>query len=274
MQRGMTPRQADHTLARGTEAHVLASRYTKAVVCFGILMVFISLTMFGLWIWLVVAFAEAEEEAGGHHKDCDVPLWVWTAVVIGLWAFKTAKWMFDRLVCCWHATETNSRPPWRVVAKDVLVMLFEFVWVVVMGWVWISEDGSGGGPACEAVTPNLYRAAKVYIAFNTAALVFTWVSSFGLLAVLRCLMRGGLLRSRDAAPPEAIEKNTEVVELTEAQLAETPACAICSADFGAGGAPVAKAAACGHVFHKPCLQKWMAMARSCPLCRQDLAQGA
>lgn len=103
----------------------------------------------------------------------------------------------------------------------------------------------------------------MYIAFNTAALVFTWVSSFGLLAVLRCLMRGGLLRSRDAAPPEAIEKNTEVVELTEAQLAETPACAICSADFGAGGAPVAKAAACGHVFHKPCLQKWMAMARSC-----------
>mmetsp|Transcript_108059 Transcript_108059/g.312241 ORF Transcript_108059/g.312241 Transcript_108059/m.312241 type:complete len:341 (-) Transcript_108059:39-1061(-) len=278
VQRGMTAQQADATIVRQEEAQVIASHYMRYLACFGCFVTLVALTVTGLLIWLAVAFGQAGEEGQGRERDCDVPLWTWTLVVFCAWVVRNLlKSLIDRCICCWTPQYENERAPLRVQLKDVLILVFEFVWVIILGFYWIATDGdeSNSTPACKDVTPNLYKAAKVYVCFNAAATLFFWVSTIGLLTVLRILMRRGMLSTTSGAPPETIDNSTEVVKLTKDELAETPACPVCIADFDdGGGKPIAKVKACGHVFHKQCLQGWLKVAKTCPLCRIDLTQGA
>mmetsp|Transcript_132646 Transcript_132646/g.383500 ORF Transcript_132646/g.383500 Transcript_132646/m.383500 type:complete len:332 (+) Transcript_132646:129-1124(+) len=274
MERGMSSREADATLVSQAEQQVIAEQFLRFLMCFTCLMVLVSCTLFALWIWLIVAYADSTEEADG--VDCNVPLRLWVQVVISVSLIKSfCKGLIDRCLCCWTETPEHPTPPTRVRLKDAFILSFEFLWVIVVGFYWMFGLGRGAGskPTCQEVMPNLFLAARVYVGFNTAANIFFWLSAVGLLTVLRFLLRRGMLSSSSGAPPDAIDKNTEEISPGSAELAGLDSCPICIADFSEKDNPAVKLKTCGHIFHKSCLKNWLKVARTCPLCREDVVQG-
>ena len=67
------------------------------------------------------------------------------------------------------------------------------------------------------------------------------------------------------APPEPCVPHT-----TRAVFTESAACAICLEPHGRGSVRVP----CGHSFHAACIAEWARHARSCPVCRADIAHAA
>ncbi|KAK7407377.1 hypothetical protein VNO78_09246 [Psophocarpus tetragonolobus] len=63
--------------------------------------------------------------------------------------------------------------------------------------------------------------------------------------------------SIDAMPSVEIEEGCEDLE-----------CVVCLEEFGVGG--VAKEMPCKHRFHANCIEKWLGMHGSCPVCRYEM----
>ncbi len=61
-----------------------------------------------------------------------------------------------------------------------------------------------------------------------------------------------------------------VPHTTRAVFTESAACAICLEPHGRGSVRVP----CGHSFHAACIAEWARHARSCPVCRADIAHAA
>merc|ERR1712186_26886 len=93
----------------------------------------------------------------------------------------------------------------------------------------------------------------------------------GLSHILAVMMRAGVLHSNQAAPKGALEENTEVVEFDaeDPRIAENPSCSVCLDDFD-DKKLIVRTKHCDHMFHKQCLQGWLQVNRTCPLCRLDL----
>jgi len=156
------------------------------------------------------------------------------------------------------------------MCKNMLLAVFDFAWVIILGLHWVvSDTDTGVLPSCESLTPGLYRAAKGYICFHLASVAYVWLNIIGLRQMLTIMMRRGLLRTTSAAPPEALAKNTSVVKLSEVDLDANPSCPVCMEDYS-DTVQICKTNACGHVFHMQCLKNWLKTARSCPICRHDL----
>eukprot|EP00698_Gefionella_okellyi_P015624 TRINITY_DN4421_c0_g1_i2.p1 TRINITY_DN4421_c0_g1~~TRINITY_DN4421_c0_g1_i2.p1 ORF type:complete len:294 (+),score=34.53 TRINITY_DN4421_c0_g1_i2:812-1693(+) len=57
-------------------------------------------------------------------------------------------------------------------------------------------------------------------------------------------------------------------------LTQTVDCVICMSEVGVDSAPEDfMTAPCGHVFHTPCLQRWLTIKLECPTCRRTLPPG-
>jgi hypothetical protein len=179
-----------------------------------------------------------------------------------------------RCCCRWRPDPNRpSQMPLRVRCYNAVVALAIFVWTVLgLHWVNMSgKDPNSDPPPCKEVAEGLYSSVKVYAAFNLAFTVFMYVNMIGFSQLLRAAMRRGLLHSANAAPKGALEHNTEAPVEGDPQLVENPTCMICFDDF-ADLSIVVKTKACGHLFCKKCLQKWLQEASNCPLCRQDLGE--
>ena len=89
------------------------------------------------------------------------------------------------------------------------------------------------------------------------------------------LLRGGL------QPPCALLENalgsfaTSMCNMLwytgcdDACLAQVTDCAVCLEPFGKGE-EVRQLPQCAHVFHRPCVDRWLRMHSACPLCRTPL----
>merc|ERR1712060_684345 len=143
--------------------------------------------------------------------------------------------------------------------KNIIVAVFDFVWVICLGLHWVSVDGSGEAPACRKVLPGLYSSSQVYIIFHLASMVYVWMNIVGLRQMLRIMLRRGLLHTSAGAPPQALEKNTTEVALTDEDLEvdPPPSCPVCMEDYTKNGEAVVKTNHCGHLFHKQCLKNWL-----------------
>merc|ERR1712039_1156610 len=103
-----------------------------------------------------------------------------------------------------------------------------------------------------------------------------YVYMFGIARLLRLAMRRGLLYTNNAAPPGSLDRNTEAVNADDQLLEDQPSCSICFEDFFSNNNKekekiiVVKTKKCIHLYHKQCLQGWLQVNRSCPLCREDL----
>ena len=70
------------------------------------------------------------------------------------------------------------------------------------------------------------------------------------------------------AEPEENEPEPCVPHTTPALFTESATCAIClDAHRSTGSVRVP----CGHSFHSACIEEWARRARTCPVCRADIA---
>jgi len=234
------------------------------------------IAMLGILIWMGV------EYINDRKKECDVPLHTWVEVVFVVMVFNSTlnrpggqgrtSSCISRIFCRWNPDpERHSPVPLRVRAWNAIVALAIFVWTI-MGLHWVHMSGKNPHsdvPACKDVAKGLHQSIKVYAAFNLAFTVFMYVNMIGFAQLLRTAMRRGLLHSSNAAPKGALEHNTETPVEGDPALVENPTCSICLQDFS-DLSNVVKTKSCGHCFCRECLQNWLQVGRSCPLCRKDL----
>jgi len=234
-------------------------------------------------LWMVI------EIIRDHDKECDVPLKLWTEIMITVGLYGTLQLLFNKhiykYILRW-TPEPGSQPPRRVVLYNHFHMFFGFLVFLLCGLGWYLTEVSGASkswlvspelPACRSEAPRLFTVVQTRSMFGVISMPFVLSSYFGVRHVLHWMMRRGMLHTSKAAPAGALEKNT--VTITEADFrqmssADEPLqCSICIDDFDFSAEEVVvKTRACDHLFHKSCLQNWLNVDRSCPLCREDLAK--
>ena len=87
--------------------------------------------------------------------------------------------------------------------------------------------------------------------------------------VTQAMLLLAYLASAENDGPEGPEEPC-VPHTTRAVFTESAACAICLEPHGRGSVRVP----CGHSFHAACIAEWARHARSCPVCRADIARAA
>lgn len=148
--------------------------------------------------------------------------------------------------------------------------LYIFVMGSLLFWFHLMQS-----PVCEERSPNFYRALKLYAIYSNLVSVFClvlahWHNKLMADAAGDAFGRDG----RQSAPPDTVHKlETRAYDETifgdeEGKLYPSE-CPICLSQWEAEDA--IKVTPCGHAFHEECIGNWLRAARTCALCRQDLA---
>lgn len=276
MEQGISGTQADAILVRVHQEEVLMVNFRRWIQCFSIVVCLLTPAMMGIMIWMMVEYSRYRK------VPCDVPLQMWCLVVATIVVFNMTVnrpgrngSFIARFVCRWTPDpEVPRMPPMRVRLYNGLVALFIFSWNIYgLALVVSSGSSSSEEPACVEVTPELFSSVKFYVALNLTFTVFFYVNMVGFSRVLALLLRRGMLHTDRAAPKGTLEDSTEVVEEGAAVLLDQSTCPVCLDEY-ATSKDALKIKACGHVFHKQCLQGWLNVNRNCPVCRRDLTDCA
>nr|CAD1825226.1 unnamed protein product [Ananas comosus var. bracteatus] len=70
-----------------------------------------------------------------------------------------------------------------------------------------------------------------------------------------------------ADPPPRRAPSWRAAMRTVAAEAEGEECAVCLEELGSGAGEEVKEVGCGHRFHGGCIERWMGMRATCPVCR-------
>jgi len=266
MAQGMTPQQADVAIVQANEQELARRQFLRCFACVTVSVFSTSVAMLALQVWLATVYLQHT------RRPCKVPLELWVIVSLVLWLMRICRPCIDRAICCWSPADGGDRAPMRIIMKERALWSANSIWVVFLGLYWFSVDGYDS-TSCRVVSPDLFVAARVYAWYTLAAHLCSCLSIFVLRSFLAFVIRRGMLSTDNGAPAEAIKRNTQAVDLTEAELAENPSCPICMEDYtDSEGMTISKITLCDHVFHEKCLGNWLKAARSCPLCREDITQ--
>eukprot|EP00448_Togula_jolla_P019666 CAMPEP_0170573712 /NCGR_PEP_ID=MMETSP0224-20130122/2909_1 /TAXON_ID=285029 /ORGANISM="Togula jolla, Strain CCCM 725" /LENGTH=307 /DNA_ID=CAMNT_0010896313 /DNA_START=49 /DNA_END=969 /DNA_ORIENTATION=- len=257
MEQGFSPTEADVMAVRLHEEEVLMEHFRQCICVFLCFMYTLTPVMFGLLAWLVVSLCLDQE-------DCDMPLKIWTYVVIAVAVYNmtlnrhTLKGsIIVRTCCCWSRDPVNPQPvPWRVRAYTNCLTVAIVSWNL-LGLHWVGRSGKADTelPACTEVAPGLHAAVKVYASASVAFTFFMTLFMVGFNRFMREVMYRGLLNSSKAAPKGALDKSTSEVVEDDLTKCSHSKCPVCLEDFGEL-ALIRKTNACNHYFHKRCLQGW------------------
>ncbi|EYU29255.1 hypothetical protein ABFS82_05G129400 [Erythranthe guttata] len=166
---------------------------------------------------------------------------------------------------------------------------FFAVWFVV-GNVWIF-----GGHSSSAEAPNLYRLCIVFLAFSCIGYAMPFILCTTICCCLPCIIsvlgfREDFSQNRGATP-ESInslptykfkaKKNKSgndkeggiVAAGTEKERViseEDAVCCICLAKYANNDE--LRELPCSHFFHKECVDKWLKINASCPLCKAEVGE--
>lgn len=267
---GVPPAEADARLVRLHQDEILMNNFGYWIVCFAVIMCFLTVALLVLLVWMIA------EDVTSRSVVCDVPLHLWATVIyvsILVTTVSPRGSAIDRCICQW-APDPDSplRVPARVQIYHCLITLFIFGWNC-LGLYWVVKSSSSSDArACKDRMPGFYMSVKVYTSFNLAYTVFMYLNIVGFAHVLHVFMNRGLLHTSNAAPKGALDANTEVINVSDPSLRDTPSCSICLEAFVAGSKRIVRTKGCRHVFHRKCLQGWLNVNRTCPLCREDLGQ--
>eukprot|EP00538_Stauroneis_constricta_P000461 CAMPEP_0119571712 /NCGR_PEP_ID=MMETSP1352-20130426/44258_1 /TAXON_ID=265584 /ORGANISM="Stauroneis constricta, Strain CCMP1120" /LENGTH=902 /DNA_ID=CAMNT_0007621395 /DNA_START=192 /DNA_END=2900 /DNA_ORIENTATION=- len=233
-----------------------------------------SLLLFAIlvcWVVLTSAYVVSID------KSCDVPLkqyfWVVTLQLI-LDVFRVD---IMRLVFRWDAS-SNSRMPCRVIIYNMVYLTYA-VLVLRMGiqaTYFRSSDSS-----CKDTAPELFHASAAFVSLTTAAwatiilgylLPFCFVASLltwnGYSPTATTEPANNPFGVFTGAPPGCIDR-LKTVKLSDFTEGHPPECCICMEDFCNTDEIIETK--CKHVFHKQCCREWLKQARTCPVCRKDIA---
>ncbi|KAL9400262.1 hypothetical protein Peur_009223 [Populus x canadensis] len=203
-----------------------------------------------------------------------------------------------------RSATTSPRGSQNAVLNARLKVLVEYfkmaldcffaVWFVV-GNVWIF-----GGHSSAEEAPNLYRLCIVFLTFSCIGYAMPFILCATICCCLPCIIsvlgfredmaqtRGATTESIDALPTYKFKliknRNGEdssagasdggvVAAGTEKERVisgEDAVCCICLAKFANNDE--LRELPCSHFFHKECVDKWLKINASCPLCKSEVGE--
>jgi len=227
------------------------------------------LGMFGVLLW-------SDQIYSAHRHDyCDQPLGFMLRFLYMLVAVNAFRNEIVRIVLCFTpSADEPGAEPLRVTLFRRISVLAMFFWPCVAAWML------GQSSKCSPELLSAVRVVTIYYA-SVAGVVFLLPACF--ITALLCLIRRGLIRHPETrlAAPDGLIDQLPVIPY-DAELFEdgvpggySTACPICLDAFEAER-PISRTPCgqSGHAFHTDCLRGWLQCARTCPLCRVDLAEAA
>lgn len=195
----------------------------------------------GWWIWWHYA----------AKGPCDQPL--------GLW-------LLLQLIATTMATLSGVCPHGARIIARVLPWI-----TITLGIYWLIMSKT-----CANTNPELYNFVYWYIIFLTVTYIMSVTLTIVLVSLLIYAAMNGWLGNQQGASPETITKienfkyDPDVFGDPDNPADGRPPneCCVCSEPYSAE-MPMKKTP-CKHYFHTECLEKWLKVARTCPLCRLDL----
>jgi len=232
---------------RRTAAQWVFYRTASLVCIVGLLVV--AFTALSVYFYITGWFVWAYH----HDEPCDQPLETWLLITLLLPMF-------------YMVAESSKALRVLVLASQLSVLI---VGIVLLGQC----------ETCKATNPILYTFVGHYMIFLSISWACAELMPFILLAVLIYGLNNGWFDDDDnGADPETI-KNLETIKYDPALFAEVgkagdsrpPAeCCCCCEPFDAERE--IKKTPCTHYFHEECLEKWLRVSTTCPLCRKDLQE--
>lgn len=148
--------------------------------------------------------------------------------------------------------------------------LYLFIMFALVFWLQLVQSHE-----CRTSNVDLYETLNLFAIYSCILAVFCLVLSYWHHRIL-----GDVGRVRDeaevrAAPPDTLGRLRDVL-VDPASFGDEDdkpypsECSICLLNWETGD--TAKITPCGHAFHAECLGGWLQTARTCPVCRQDLAK--
>jgi len=147
--------------------------------------------------------------------------------------------------------------------------LFKFVWWVV-GQVWLY-----GSDTCSSTNPGLYYYALTLIILVYIMMALPVLILLGLCICLPCVLVVLRMLSEPRGASETLIQKlpTRTYDVDPAtRPANAPApdpCAICRSDFAFGDE--LRILPCRHEFHTGCVDSWLKINQTCPLCRAPIS---
>lgn len=215
----------------------------------------------------------------------------------GRWVDEDGHWVSGTAT---RGTQSNGSPNSRIKAfaenfKMALDCFFA-VWFVV-GNVWIF-----GGHSSPSEAPNVYRLCVVYLMFSCIGYAMPFILCAAVCCCLPCIIsvigfredfpqtRGASQNLINTLPTYKfkLKKNKSGNEKEKSStavdggivavgtdkereiLGEDAVCCICLAKYANNDE--LRELPCSHFFHKDCVDKWLKMNASCPLCKSEVGE--
>ena len=261
-EQGMSDGEANAHAVAQHRNEVLFHLYSRYIMCAALTAVVLSVIVCALFAWHMWEFWVY------RHVKCNGNLKIMTRVVLGISLFDI---LMGTRVCCTEVDETSLPRRWRM--KDCcIVLLLLTMGLNVWGVLSLSAAQISGVddiallPDCVDAAPGLYAATVAHGVGLIIYSVYLLISFIGVGNLLETLLRRGLLTSPAAAPKGCLEDNT--VEVT--QIDDDYECPICLEEVTVESGVMTKE--CHHIFHRHCLQHWLQVNSTCPLCRLSLVK--
>eukprot|EP00183_Erythrolobus_madagascarensis_P002646 CAMPEP_0185850022 /NCGR_PEP_ID=MMETSP1354-20130828/4309_1 /TAXON_ID=708628 /ORGANISM="Erythrolobus madagascarensis, Strain CCMP3276" /LENGTH=449 /DNA_ID=CAMNT_0028550649 /DNA_START=157 /DNA_END=1506 /DNA_ORIENTATION=+ len=140
----------------------------------------------------------------------------------------------------------------------------------VLGSIWVSDAGT-----CAKTAPNLYRLVLALTVIYYALLGLPLACFCLIMCCLPVFIRLMLPYAERAQRRGRSATSEQISSLTSAAFSEDSfaglgdhSCVICLSNYTDG--ELVTTLPCNHHFHKKCIDEWLAVDKSCPLCKQDI----
>lgn len=207
---------------------------------------------------------------GGAH--CNKPLALWISVYC-------ARWFILIPIAIKRFRERDQLDPenpdfWFKVKTWIELMTFIW-WIFGQYWFFQVDGGNLSSSANSACDPILYKFAFILIVIYYIRLFLPLMLLFMLCLCLPfALLVIRIFSPSAGASPAAInslptKKFTASTENMNDD--DKPGCAICMDDFKENDE--LRVMPCNHEFHTTCVDRWLAVNQTCPLCRASILGG-
>ena len=253
-------------------------RFQVVISVFSFIFSLLLLSIILCWVVLTSAYVVSIED------ECDVPLklFFWLATVqLVVDVFRND---IIRVFLCWD-TNSTQRMPCRVILYNASYLIYALV-VLRLGVYCVFIEST----TCNETASQLFLTSSIFVTLCLAAwgtIVIGYLLPFCVVAALLTTNRYiipppvnrrdnasnpfSMFSSAAGAPPGCIDE-LAVIHLQDFPVDYPRECCICIENFA--WTEMIVETECCHVFHKECCREWLKQARTCPMCRTEIATEA